>query len=127
MKRIARKLAVRAASRDVAFGIATGVALTCDRLITFVVFARNSPAPASWLGGALLAECVVYAVCTFGIYRRSEAAAAALAGLYVLRLAFVWYVSGRALPPISLITLIVGFGLYRGIRGTSELDALPSY
>jgi hypothetical protein len=91
-----------------------------------VSFFRASPAPLGGLGFALGAECVLYIACSIGIARASEGAAASLAGLYVLRIGLTWYVSGRALPPVSLLALLFGYGLYRGIRGAAALDSMPA-
>jgi hypothetical protein len=125
MKRVAHKLAIRAANRDIRIGVATGVALTGYRMLTVAAFVRDWPTPFGVLAAVLLFECVCYALFTFAVYRRSEAAAAALAGMYALRIAFISLFSGRSFPPISFLTLLLAYGLYRGIRGTSELAAMP--
>jgi hypothetical protein len=125
MKRIARSLALKAANRDITIGLGTGIVLTAYRFFAFALFAARSPDPFSVLGGLLCAELCLFAACTIGVYQHRDAAAAGLASLYVLRFAFVWYVSGRAWPPISLVTIFVAYGLYRGVRGTAELAAMP--
>jgi hypothetical protein len=126
MKRIARTLAIKAATRDVRIGWTTGAILSAYRLLMLVDFARRSPAPIGLIGAVLLTEFVLVAACAVGIYRRSEGAAASLLGLISLRYVFLWYVSGSARPPIPVVTLAIAYGIYRGMRGAGELEAMPT-
>jgi hypothetical protein len=126
MKRIELKLAVRAAERDVTIGWATGAALSLWRLLGLIAFARRSPAPISALGGFAFAEFLLVAALTIGVYQRRDWAAMSLAAAYGLAIAVRWALAGHLLPPVSLGTLLVGYGLYRGIRGTESLESLPA-
>jgi hypothetical protein len=47
-------------------------------------------------------------------------------GLYGLRFGFLWYISGRAWPPLTILTPLIAYGLYRGVRGTADLAAMPT-
>jgi hypothetical protein len=126
MKRIAQKLAIRAATRDIRIGVATGILLTSLRLLSVVSVTSASPAPSMSISLVLGGECLLYGICTVGVYRRNEAAAFSLAALFALRFVFLWYLSSRAIPPVSILILLLAYGLYRGIRGTSELEAMPA-
>jgi hypothetical protein len=126
MKRIEFKLAVKAAHRDVVIGWATGAALSLWQLLGLIWFAQRSPAPISALGALALAEFLVVAALTIGVYRRRDWAAASLAVVYGLTIVARWIVGGHLLPPVSLLSILIGYGLYRGIRGTESLASFPS-
>jgi hypothetical protein len=122
----ARKLVFDAAEWDVKIGWGTGVFLTLLRVVAFIGFVL-ADAPKDWFFGAqILVQLLLAAAFTFGVYRRHSWAAIALAVLYGVAYFYSWVLSGRILPPLVLIGVLIWYGLYRGIRGTRALGASRS-
>ena len=72
----------------------------------------------------LTIEVVLTAALTYGIYRRSLAAAIGLFVLWAVGFVSAWVVNGRVLPPLGLIGVLFGIGLALGVRGTLTLREL---
>jgi hypothetical protein len=121
-----RKIALDVAEWDVTIGWSTGVFLTLLRAVAFIGFVLAA-APKDWiLGIQILVQLLLVAAFTFGVYRRHSWAAIALAVLYGIGYFYSWALSGRILPPLVLIGVLIWYGLYRGIRGTRALAARKS-
>ena len=112
------KAALDAAEWDIVLGVTAGAFLSLLRVIACInLFAGDGPR--DWFFAAqLLVQTVLAMVCTVGVWRRRPVAAIALAVLYGLGYFFSWIASGRFMPPLALIGVLVWYGLYRGIRGT---------
>jgi hypothetical protein len=124
--RIALKAATKAAEHDVTVGWATGAVISVFQLLALLQFAHRSPAPLSLFGAWVLGQFLLSATLTVGVFRRRDWAAAGLFGLFVVNILIVWVTRGRAWPPISIFTPLVGYGLFRGLRGTEALASHPS-
>jgi hypothetical protein len=122
----AHKIVRDAAEVDVTIGWGTGAFLTLLRAVALVGFVLAA-AERDWvLGIQILVQFLLAAAFTFGVYRRNVWAAVALAVLYGVGYFYSWALSGRAMPPLALIGILIWYGLYRGIRGTRSLAAAKS-
>src|SRR5687767_8553783 len=121
MKLRLAQLAEDVARRDVTIGWITGAGITAIRALTLFA-ALQAPLPVDWL--LLLqvaAQFVLAGVFSYFIYRRHVWASIALSALWALGYFSSWFVSGRIVPPLGLIGLLVWYGLYRAVRGTRAL------
>ena len=125
MGRIDRKRARRAAQRDIRIGLIAGIGLAALQLIALVNFVARSPAPISWLGAYALARCLITVGLVFNVYRRHDWAAAMLLGFLVLDVVASSTLVGRIVSPVSLLSLVLGYGAYRGLRGAEALASEP--
>jgi hypothetical protein len=124
MDQRAHKLAVDAAEWDAKIGWMTGVFLTLLRVVALIGFVVADGPRATSLGLMILAQTLLAAVFTFGVWQRRPSAAIALAVLYGVGYLYSWFISARLLPPLALIGVLLWYGLYRGIRGTRALVAM---
>ena len=126
MGRIDRIRARRAAERDVRIGWIAGAALAVLQFLALANLLAHSPAPLSWLSAYATGRCVLTAVLVFNVYRRRDWAAAMLLGLLAIDVAVSWTLIGRTVSPVSVLSLVLAYGLYRGVRGTEALASQRS-
>lgn len=116
---------IDAAQRDVTIGWLTGAFLTLLRAVALVGFIVATGSRDWLLGGQLAVQVVLAALFSLGVRQRRPSAAIALAVLYGLGYFYSWWLSGRLLPPLALIGVLLWYGLYSGIRGTRAFAATP--
>ena len=104
-------------------GWGTGIALTLLRAALFIGFI-NSP-PRDWsLFTQIAAQLLLTVAFTVGVYRRRTWAAIGLLVVWAIGYFYSWAMSGRRIPPLALIGILIWYGLYRGLRGTRKLAAV---
>jgi hypothetical protein len=120
----AQRTVIDSANWQVTIGWTAGVVLSLFRAVTLATLVLADTPPAMAVIAQLAIEAVLSAALTFGVYRSSLAAALALFALWALGLIYAWVVSGRLLPPLGLIEVLMAIGLFQGIRGTLRLREL---
>ena len=106
-------------------GWGTGIALTLLRTVLLIGFLNSSARDWS-LFVQLAFQLLLSAAFTAGAYRRQVWAAIGLLVIWGIGYLYSWAVSGRLIPPLALIGILVWYGLYRGLRGTRKLAAIQN-
>jgi hypothetical protein len=121
-----RKAAIDAAEWQILTGWSTDVLLTLLRLgfATALLVGDGSLGLRTLVMAA--GEVLVTGALTFGVYRRRLAAGVGLFALWMLGWGYSWVVSGRLLPPLGLIGILAGVGLFQGMRGLLALRDLTA-
>jgi len=102
-------------------GVLGGIAIAGLRLVALAaMLAGPSPFP-SGFAAQLIVELALIALFTFNLYRGKPWGAIALTVLWGIGYFYAWALSGRGLPPLVLIGILIWYALYRGIRGTRAL------
>jgi hypothetical protein len=120
MDQRAHRLARDAAEWDVVIGWSTGIGIVIIRLIflgALIVGGLIVP----WIVVQVAVQLLLAAALTYGIYRRNQWAAVGLLIVWGIPYFSSWYASGRVLPPLGIIGILVWYGLYRGYRGVRAL------
>jgi hypothetical protein len=120
----AHKTVVDSANWQVTIGWTAGVIFTLFRAVTLTALLLADTPPPMAVIAQLAIQAVLSAALTYGVYRSSFTAALALFTLWALGLIYAWVMSGRLLPPLGLIEVLLAIGLVEGIRGTLKLREL---
>jgi hypothetical protein len=121
----AHKLMLDAAEWDVQIGWGTGTALTLLRAVLLIGFLTSSPRDWS-LFVQIAVQLLLSGAFTVGVYRRHGWAATGLLVTWGIGYFYSWAMSGRLIPPLALIGILIWYGLYRGLRGTRKLAAVQN-
>jgi hypothetical protein len=120
-----QKLMLDAAEWDVKIGWGTGIGLTLLRTTLLIGFINSSPRDWS-LFTQIAVQLLLTVAFTVGVYRRSTWAAIGLLVVWGIGYFYSWAASGRPIPPLALIGILIWYGLYRGLRGTRKLAAVQN-
>jgi len=123
MDQRAHKLILDATEWDVKIGWGTGTALTLLRAVLLIGLVNSSPRDWS-LFIQIAVQLLFTGAFTVGVYRRQTWAAIGLLVVWGIGYFYSWAVSGRLIPPLALIGILIWYGLYRGLRGTRKLAAV---
>ena len=125
MDQRAHKLVLDAAEWDVKIGWGTGAALTLLRGVMLIGFLNSSPRDWSFFV-QIAVQLLLSGAFTVGVYRRRTWAAIGLLVIWGIGYFYSWVASGRLIPPLALIGILIWYGLYRGLRGTRRLAAVQN-
>ncbi len=117
--RLDRGLQQRAADSQVRLGLLAAAVYLILRALPVVAIAlvRGSGESTGFVmqvTGAFIAASAF----TYGLYRRHFVSALALFTLWAVGFAYGWVVSAAVIPPFGLIGILIGIGLFQGVRGT---------
>lgn len=114
-----RGLQQRAADSQIRLGLLAAVIYLVLRAIPVVaIVARGRDDASTGLVAQLTLAFVAAIAFTCGLYRRSFISALALFALWGIPFAYSWVVSRSPIPPLGLIGILIGIGLFQGVRGT---------
>ncbi len=118
------RLAADAADRDIMIGWCTGIILTLLRALAVLGIAISPEPVDAFLAAQVVVQAVLAGALTYGVYRQSVSAAVGLFALWAIGFLYSWAVSARLLPPLGILGILLGYGVYRGIRGTRARQRL---
>ena len=89
------------------------------RLVVVVtIVSHGAVAAAGVFFVQLIALVVIASGLTYGLFRKHFGSAVALFALWAITFGYSWWQSGRWIPPLGLASILIGVGLFQGVRGT---------
>jgi hypothetical protein len=114
-----RGLQQRAADSQVRLGVlAAAMYLTLRALPLVAIALARGRGDSTGFVMQVTGAFVAASAFTYGLYRRHFVSALALFALWAVGFAYSRVVSATWIPPLGLIGILIGIGLFRGVRGT---------
>jgi hypothetical protein len=125
MHSLARGLQRRWADSQIRIALVAAAVFIGLRLVIVVTIVGHGAVSAAGVFFAQLVALIVIASgLTYGLYRKHFGSALALFALWAITLGYSWWQSGRWIPPLGLIGILIGVGLFQGVRGTNAYRIL---
>ncbi len=125
MHSLARGLQQRWADSQIRMGLVAAAVFIGLRLAVVVTIVVHDAVAAA---GVFFAQLVVLIVIAsglgYGLFRKHFGSALALFALWAITFGYGWWQSRRWIPPLGLIGVLIGVGLFQGVRGTNLYRAL---
>jgi hypothetical protein len=120
MHSLARGLQRRWADSQIRLGLVAAAAFIGLRLVVVVtIVGHGAVAAAGVFFAQLIAVVVIASGLTYGLFRKHFGSALALFALWAVTFGYGWWQNGRWIPPLGLIGILIGLGLFQGVRGTN--------
>ncbi len=120
MHSLARGLQRRWADSQIRIGLVAAAAFVGVRLVVVVTIVGHGAVGAAGVFFAqLIALVVIASGLAYGLFRKHFGSALALFALWAITFVYSWWQSGGWIPPLGLIGILIGIGLFQGVRGTN--------
>jgi hypothetical protein len=125
MHSLARGLQQRWADSQIRIALVAAAVFIGLRLVVVVTIVGHGAVSAA---GAFFAQLITLIVIasglTYGLIRKHFASALALFAVWAITFGYTWWQSGRWIPPLDLTSILIGVGLFQGVRGTNVYRSL---